>query len=87
MFGFIHAPSPAEMMLILAVGVLLFGKRLPEVGKNIGKGLLEFKRGVNDYKDEALKETSDVKEEKRIAPSAAVEEEEHETAAKFETPA
>ena len=87
MFGFIYTPSAPELMLILAVGVLLFGKRLPEVGRNIGKGLMEFKRGVNDYKDEAFKETLEVKEEKRLTQSAVVEEEEHETAAKFQTPA
>ncbi len=49
-FGW-FAPGPAEMLVILMLGVLLFGKRLPEVGKNIGKGLLEFKKGVNDIKE------------------------------------
>lgn len=37
-----------ELLVILAIGILLFGKRLPEVGRSIGKGLLEFKKGLSD---------------------------------------
>ena len=36
-------PGPMEM-LILAIAVLLFGKRLPEVGRSLGKSLVEFKK-------------------------------------------
>lgn len=37
-----------ELLVILALGVLLFGKRLPEVGRSLGKGIVEFKRGLKD---------------------------------------
>jgi len=46
------SPGPAEMMIILGIGVLLFGKRLPEVGRSLGKGIVEFKKGVRGIEDE-----------------------------------
>jgi sec-independent protein translocase protein TatA len=35
-----------EMLVIMMIAVLLFGKRLPEVGRSLGKGLIEFKKGL-----------------------------------------
>jgi len=31
---------------------LLFGKRLPEVGKSLGKGIVEFKKGLKGIEDD-----------------------------------
>lgn len=40
-----------EMVLILVIALLVFGPRkLPEIGKAIGKGMAEFKRASNDLK-------------------------------------
>jgi len=52
LFGFGFAPGPMEMIIILLIAVLLFGKRLPEVGRSLGKGLVEFKKGVRGIEDE-----------------------------------
>jgi sec-independent protein translocase protein TatA len=41
-------PGPFEMMLLAGLGLLIFGKRLPEVGRNIGKGIVEFKKGLKE---------------------------------------
>ena len=41
-----------EWILIGLIAVLLFGRRLPEVGKNLGKSLVEFKRGLKNAGDE-----------------------------------
>jgi len=41
-----------EMIIIGVVGVLLFGKRLPEVGRSVGKSLMEFKRGMQGIESE-----------------------------------
>ena len=41
-----------EMMVVMGVAVLLFGKRLPEVGRSLGKGIIEFKKGLNGITDE-----------------------------------
>ena len=47
-------PGPFEMMLIAGLGLLIFGKRLPEVGRNIGKGIIEFKRGLKEAETEIV---------------------------------
>ncbi len=48
MFGSIGMP---ELVLIFLVALLVFGpKKLPEIGKSIGKGLAEFKRASDDLK-------------------------------------
>ena len=41
-----------EMSVILVIALLLFGKRLPEVMRSAGKGIVEFKRGMKDIEDE-----------------------------------
>ena len=41
-----------EMMVVMGVAVLLFGKRLPEVGRSLGKGIIEFKKGLRGIEDE-----------------------------------
>lgn len=38
--------------IIMIVLLLLFGRRLPEVGRNLGKGLTEFKKGMRDATEE-----------------------------------
>jgi sec-independent protein translocase protein TatA len=48
----LHMPSFPEMLIIMAVGLILFGKRLPEVGKNLGKGIVEFKKGLKGIEEE-----------------------------------
>ncbi|MCG3178173.1 MAG: Sec-independent protein translocase protein TatA [Phycisphaerae bacterium] len=53
------APGGWEWMVILLVALLLFGRRLPEVGRSLGKGLVEFKRGLKDVDDQV----KDVKRE------------------------
>src|SRR5215468_4425721 len=44
--------GPGEMMMVMLVAVLLFGKRLPEVGRSLGKGIVEFKKGIRGIEDE-----------------------------------
>ena len=39
--------GPMEMMIVMGLAVLLFGKRLPEVGRSLGRGIVEFKKGLN----------------------------------------
>jgi sec-independent protein translocase protein TatA len=48
MFGSI---GPAELILIFIVALLVFGpKRLPEIGKSVGKAIREFKRTSEEIK-------------------------------------
>ncbi|MEC8319874.1 MAG: twin-arginine translocase TatA/TatE family subunit, partial [Planctomycetota bacterium] len=34
-------PGTTEWIIILVVALLIFGRRLPEVGKSLGKGIVE----------------------------------------------
>jgi len=42
----ILGPYLDNWILIAIVALLLFGKRLPEVGRSLGKGIIEFKKGL-----------------------------------------
>ena len=46
------SPGPLEWVVIAIVAVLLFGKRLPEVGRSLGQGIVEFKKGLKGAKNE-----------------------------------
>jgi sec-independent protein translocase protein TatA len=52
-------PGPWEMAIIAVVALLLFGRRLPEVGRSLGKGIVEFKKGLRDVQDEVSKATEE----------------------------
>ncbi len=45
-------PGLGEWIVIGVIAVLLFGKRLPEVGKSLGKGIVEFKKGLRGIEDD-----------------------------------
>jgi len=49
MFGM---PGGIEWIVILIVALLIFGKRLPEVMKSMGRGIVEFKKGVKGVEDD-----------------------------------
>jgi len=49
--GFL-SPSMPEMMVIGVIALLLFGKRLPEVARSMGKGMREFKEGMSGIQNE-----------------------------------
>src|SRR5947208_14813435 len=50
--------SPAAIIILLLLGVLLFGRRLPEVGRYLGKGLVEFKKGFKGLEDDIMDHSS-----------------------------
>lgn len=54
MFGL---PGGTEWIFIGLIALLLFGKRLPEVMRSLGKGITEFKRGMREVTDEMHKLT------------------------------
>lgn len=51
-----------ELLIILFVVLLLFGgKKIPEIAKSLGKGISEFKKGMNDLKKEITITDDDLK--------------------------
>ena len=46
------SPGPMELMVVGVIALLLFGKRLPEVARSLGKGLVEFKKGIRGIEEE-----------------------------------
>ena len=50
--AFISMPMGAEWLVIAALGLLIFGKRLPEVGKGIGQAIVQFKKGLKSVEDD-----------------------------------
>jgi sec-independent protein translocase protein TatA len=72
-----------EMVIILGIAVLLFGKRLPEVGRSLGKGIIEFKKGVRGIEDEVESATSSATAQ---PPQEEVDDRDEATAPKFEPP-
>lgn len=58
-----------ELTVILVLGVLLFGRRLPEVGRSLGKGIVEFKRGLKGVGDEIEDQSSKPPERPASTPA------------------
>jgi sec-independent protein translocase protein TatA len=81
MFGFIPGLGMQEILLLLLLGVLLFGRKLPELGRSVGKTLVEFKRGYHGLEEEITNSASSnakpaiepepVKPPQRVTPSAS----------------
>jgi len=61
--AFISMPGPGELLIIGLIGVLLFGNRLPDVGRSLGKGIVEFKKGIKGV-DSDIEKALDKKEDK-----------------------
>ena len=48
-----------ETIVIGIILLLLFGRKLPEVGRSLGQGIVEFKKGLKDVTDDIKNETSE----------------------------
>jgi sec-independent protein translocase protein TatA len=65
MFGSIGMP---ELIIIFVIALIIFGPRkLPELGKSLGKSLAEFKRASNDLQ-RTLEEEIKAEETKAVEP-------------------
>ena len=67
MFGPLGLP---ELILIFVVALIIFGpKKLPDIGRSVGRALGEFKKASNDLKT-TLEEEVRIEEQKSIAPAS-----------------
>lgn len=60
MFGI----GTTEMIIVMVVILVLFGHRLPSVMRSMGRGIKEFKEGINDPTDDDTDNIDDVKPKK-----------------------
>jgi len=44
--------GPMELLIIGGIVLLLFGNRLPSVMRSLGRGIVEFKKGVSGVEDD-----------------------------------
>ncbi|AMV23976.1 twin arginine translocase protein A [Gemmata sp. SH-PL17] len=69
--------GPPEILLLLVLGVLLFGRKLPDIGRSLGKTVVEVKKGLKGIEDEvsepgaqrAAIEPEPIKAPTRVTPS------------------
>jgi sec-independent protein translocase protein TatA len=61
----LFTPGPTTLLIVLVLAILLFGKKLPEIGKSVGKAFTEFNKGLHGVEDVA-----EVRSPGRIAPTA-----------------
>jgi sec-independent protein translocase protein TatA len=51
-----------ELLVVLVIALLIFGRRLPDIARSMGKSLTEFKKGINEAKETKDEFVDDVKE-------------------------
>ncbi len=59
--AFLSMPGHTEWLVILVIALLIFGKRLPEIARSVGKSLTEFKKGINEAKESTDEVAGDVR--------------------------
>ena len=59
-------PGGFEWIVILVIALLIFGKRLPEIARSVGKSMTAFKKGIREAeetKDELVNDVKEVKDQ------------------------
>jgi sec-independent protein translocase protein TatA len=83
MFGL----GPMEMLIVGVIAVLLFGNRLPEVGRSFGRSIMEFKKGMRDIQNEVDAAVNQPPQSQISRAVRHADEHDEPTAPKFEPPA
>jgi sec-independent protein translocase protein TatA len=47
-----------DLIILLVLGLLIFGRKLPEVGRGLGRGIVEFRKGLKGIEDDVENESS-----------------------------
>ena len=59
MLAFLGRPGGSEWIIILFIAVLIFGRRLPDIARSLGKSITEFKKGIKEAESEVRKSPED----------------------------
>ncbi|MBL8880966.1 MAG: twin-arginine translocase TatA/TatE family subunit [Phycisphaerales bacterium] len=63
--------DPMHLLFFGFIALLLFGRRLPDVGRSLGRGIMEFKRGLRDVSNEMDRaDEEDQKPRQNLKPPA-----------------
>ena len=70
MFAFLPTLGFQEMFVLFVLGILLFGRNLPDVGRKVGRTVQQLRRGMAEFKaqmdrDDSVKELRDTLRETR----------------------
>jgi len=60
-------PGGWEFLVVLLIALLIFGRRLPEIARNMGKSMSEFKKGIREAQDTKDEIITDVANEAKDA--------------------
>lgn len=66
--GFLPGIGTSEMLIVGVIALLLFGKNLPGVARNLGKSMAELKKGLSGFQEEFRNATREA--ERSVAYSA-----------------
>ena len=61
-------PGGSEWIIVLVVAVLIFGRRLPEIARGVGKSVTEFKKGIKEAQTEVTDAVDDAASDDRLQP-------------------
>jgi sec-independent protein translocase protein TatA len=66
----ISMPQGLDWIWILLIVLVIFGgKKLPDLARNLGKGMSEFKKGLNDVQSDVQNTKDDIVNEIKKAPT------------------
>ncbi|MFM7058020.1 MAG: twin-arginine translocase TatA/TatE family subunit [Planctomycetota bacterium] len=68
--GFLPGIGTSEMMIVGVIALLLFGKNLPGVARNLGKSMAELKKGLSGFQEEFRNATREVERSVAYSPPA-----------------
>ncbi|MBL8750162.1 MAG: twin-arginine translocase TatA/TatE family subunit [Planctomycetes bacterium] len=72
MFAFLPNIGGTEMVLLVVVGLLLYGRNLPEAGRSLGRVAAQLRRGWQEFKDQ-MDRDGDLSEVKKSLQGTADE--------------
>ncbi len=69
--GFLPGIGTSEMMIVGVIALLLFGKNLPGVARNLGKSMAELKKGLSGFQEEFRNATREAERSVAYSPAAS----------------
>jgi sec-independent protein translocase protein TatA len=66
----VQMPQGLDWVWILLIVLVIFGgKKLPDLARNLGRGMSEFKKGLNDVQNEVQNTKDDIANEIKKSPT------------------